>query len=72
MWRKGAGKRSLECGGKLPESDVWIVEGGCRIARPGERMMSESVVWGADGCRNAKFRSGRIPEYEAWVVEERC
>ena len=37
MWRKGAGKRSLECGEKLPESDVWIVEGGCRKARLGER-----------------------------------
>ena len=35
-------------------------------------MMSESVVWGTDGCRNAKFRSVIMPEYEAWIVEERC
>ena len=84
VWRKGAGKQGLGCGGKVPESDLWSVEKSCRKAvfglwrkGVGKRglvrgMMSESVVWGAEGCRNAKFRSRRMPEYEASVVEKRC
>ena len=27
VWRKGAGKRGLECGGRVPESEAWSVRG---------------------------------------------
>ena len=35
VWRKGAGKRGLECGGRVPESEVWSLEEGCRKVRLG-------------------------------------
>ena len=33
VWRKGAGKRDLECGERVSESEAWRVAGGCRNAR---------------------------------------
>ena len=33
VWMKGAGKRGLECGGRVLENEAWSVEEGCRKAR---------------------------------------
>ena len=60
MWRKGAGKRGLECGGRVPESEAWSVEEGCRKVRLG--------VWRKGAGKRGLECGGRVPESEAWSV----
>ena len=63
-WRKSAGIRGLEHGGRVPESEAWSVKEECRKARVG--------VWRKCAGKRGLGREGRVPEREARGVEEVC
>ena len=56
VWRKRAGKRSLECGRRVAESEVWSVRKGVgkRGLECGESV-SESEAWSVEeACRKVR------------------
>ena len=56
VWRKSAGNRGLERGGRVPESEGWGMEEECE--KYGGRVPeSEAWVW------------RKMPESEAWSIE---
>ena len=55
VWRKGAGKRGLECGGRVQESEAWDVEEGCRKARLG---VCEVPACPPDSCQPLNIDRG--------------
>ena len=58
--RKGAGRRSLEFGGRVPENEAWSLEEGCRKAMLG--------VSRKGAGKRGLGSGGRVPESEAWSV----
>ena len=64
VWRKGAGRRCLEFGGRVPEGNDWSLEEGCRKAMLG--------VWRKGVGKRSLEGGGRLPEREVYGVEEGC
>ena len=62
--RKGAGRRSLEFGGRVPENEALSLEEGCRKAMLG--------VSRKGAGKRGLGSGGRVAENEVWSVEEGC
>ena len=73
----------MECGGRVPESEAWSVEEGCRKTRLGvwrkrvgkrgldHRERMPGIEGKGAGMRGLEG-GGRVPENEAWSVEKGC